>query len=186
LLIGTALASPNISYDTLESLIQKGVNAFSSGNYPASSEAFQSAFDTYRHEPEWEESRLSEKILPLSGFASLKAGLYDRSIMALALFLEEESYAYSQEIFARYALVLSYQKNGDIASAIAECNTLEESAHSHSLKSLAALRRAQLLLDSGKESEGAKLLIEIAQSEGAQRVRQQARLIAIRKSLDDK
>ncbi|MEM9158292.1 MAG: hypothetical protein AAGB46_04520, partial [Verrucomicrobiota bacterium] len=65
--------SSDVVYDTLPSLLQNGISAFEAGDYPSASSNFLRIQEVYSNEPDWVGTDLPRRILPLSGFASLKA-----------------------------------------------------------------------------------------------------------------
>ena len=170
------MRSQNIVYETMPELIERGTTAFSRGDYSEAATAFQKLQSIYSEEPEWQETRLSEKLMPIAGYAALRAGLYDQAIESLGTFLDQGSPAYSQEIFAKYTLALTLKKKGEHEKALKAFLEFRESTSSASQQGIALIHEADIHLKSGQSSVATRLLHGVTESEVAIRVQTQARL----------
>jgi len=178
--------SQTIEYDTMSSLIDRGSQAFAQGQYAQASELFRKLQSLYSDEPEWTQTRLSEKVLPIAGYAALKAGLYDRAIDSLQSFLDEESPAFSQETFAKYSIALAHMRQGNSQAALDAFAVFREGAVSVSQIGIALLQEARILIKEGDTEAALEKLDAIRESKAAARVRAQARLMATRQYLEKK
>ena len=181
---GTVGLSQSIEYDTLSGLIDKGSQAFAGGQYARASELFRKLQTLYSDEPEWTQTRLSEKVLPIAGYAALKAGLYEQAIDSLQRFLDEENPAYSQESFAKYSIALAYMRQGEHEAALTAFADFREGAHSTSQIGIAMLQEARIHIEAERGDDALETLGAILESDAADRVRAQARLLASRQYLE--
>ena len=68
-------AAPAITMtEALPVLLQRGVEAFAASDYATAAAAFAQVERDYGAEPEWQNGRLPHRLLPLRGFAELRAG----------------------------------------------------------------------------------------------------------------
>ncbi len=176
--------SQTIEYETMPDLIDRGTKAFSRGDYTEAATAFQKLQSVYSEEPEWQETRLSEKLMPLAGYAALKAGLYDQAIDSLGTFLDQESSAYSQEIFVKYTLALALKKKGDHENALKAFEDFRNGSSSTSQQGIAFIHEADIHLESNEPAIAAKLLKGVIDSDAAIRVRTQARLRLLQEQIN--
>lgn len=184
-LFGTVpLQSQNIEYATLGQLIEQGTQSFANGNYANAAAAFGNIQALYSLEPEWTEGYLPRKLLPLTGFAALKAGFYEQSIGAFELFLDEYADNYSQKSFSEYALALALKQQGKPTAAIEQFARFRANTQSPSHEAIAGIQEAALLVESGKSEAALELLVDLASGERADRTKVQARLAAIRYAID--
>jgi len=167
-------------------LIERGTEAFSRGNYAEAAAAFQKLQEIYSEEPEWQETRLSEKLMPLAGYASLKAGLYDQAVDSLAEFLDQENSAYSQEIFVRYTLALALKRKGKHEDALGAFKAFRESSSSVSQKGIAYIHEADIHFKTENPDVAMQVLQGVVGSDAAIRVRTQARLRLLQEQLNQK
>ena len=170
----------------MSGLIDRGSQAFSQGDYPQAASAFRKLQSLYSNEPDWHASRLSEKIMPLAGYASLKAGLYEQAIDSLETFLQEDNPAYSQETFAKYSIALALKRNGDFPDALDAFSVFRETSHSTSQQSIARIHEADIHFQSDQPQAALEALSSVIDSDAAIRIRTQARLIATREYLNQK
>ncbi len=176
--------SQTIEYETMPDLIDRGTRAFSSGDYTEAATAFQKLQTIYSEEPEWQETRLSEKLMPLAGYAALKAGLYDQAIDSLGTFLDQDSSAYSQEIFVKYTLALALKKKGDLENALKAFEDFRNGSSSTSQQGIAFIHEADIHLESNEPAIATKLLEGVIESDAAIRVRTQARLRLLQEQIN--
>lgn len=167
----------------MSGLIDRGSQAFAQGDYPQAASAFRKLQSLYSNEPEWRESRLSEKIMPLAGYASLKAGLYEQAVDSLETFLQEDNPAYSQETFAKYSIALAFKRNGDFPAALDAFEVFRKSSHSASQQSIARIHEADIKLKNDQAEVALEILSSVVDSDAAIRIRTQARLLATREYL---
>lgn len=172
--------SPNIQYTSLPDLLEEGVAAFSSGNYPAAANAFNLIRTEYSEEPEWIETQLPQKLLPLAGFAAQKSGQFADSIAALETYLLDYSNPDTSNDFVLYTLATSYLKNGNIQSALEIFQRLTEESTNPSLSGIAAIQLAQLL----PNNKALELLQNALAAKLTPRVATQTRLALIRIAIE--
>jgi hypothetical protein len=170
----------------MSGLIDRGSQAFAQGDYPQAASAFLKLQSLYSNEPAWHASRLSEKIMPLTGYASLKAGLYEQAVDSLETFLQQDNPAYSQETFAKYSIALALKRNGDFPAALDAFSAFRESSHSTSQQSIARIHEADIHFKSDQPEAALKILSLVIESDAAIRIRTQARLLATREYLNQK
>lgn len=168
--------SQTIEYETMPDLIDRGTSAFSRGDYNEAATAFQKLQSIYSEEPEWKETRLSEKLMPLAGYAALKAGLYDQAIESLGEFLNQDSSAYSQEIFVKYTLALTLKKKTEYQKALQAFEDFRKTTSSTSQQGIAFIHEADIHLETNQPALAAKILESVIESDAAIRVQTQARL----------
>ncbi len=168
--------SQSIVYETMPDLIKRGTSAFSQGNYVEAATAFQKLESIYSEEPEWQETRLGEKLIPLAGYAAFRAGLYDQAVDSLGTFLELGSSSYSQEVFVKYTLALTLKKKGENEKALKAFEEFREATSSISQQGIAFIHEADIHIDSGQSTTAMSLLHGVTESEVAIRVQTQARL----------
>ena len=178
--------SQQIEYETMSGLIDRGSQAFAQGDYPQAASAFLKLQSLYSNEPAWHASRLSKKIMPLTGYASLKAGLYEQAVDSLETFLQQDNPAYSQETFAKYSIALALKRNGDFPAALDAFSAFRESSHSTSQQSIARIHEADIHFKSDQPEAALKILSLVIESDAAIRIRTQARLLATREYLNQK
>ncbi len=165
-------------------LIDQGSRAFAQGDYAQAANAFRKLQSLYSGEAEWSEARLNEKLMPLAGYAALRAGLYDQAIDSLDLFLAEENAAYSQQIFAKYVLAVSFKRKGAFPEALEALAAFRDASHSPSQKGIARIHEADIHLQNDRSDEAIEILSGVVESDAAIRIRTQARLLSLREQLD--
>ncbi len=170
----------------MSGLIDRGSQAFAQGHYGQAAEAFRKLQALYSDEPDWSEARLSEKVLPIAGYAALKAGLYDQAIDSLETFLQQENATYSQETFAKYSIALALKRKGDFSSALDAFAAFRATSQSISQQSIARIHEADIHLKNEDFDAAIEILASIIESDSAVRVRTQARLLSIREYLNRK
>lgn len=178
--------SQTIEYETMSGLINRGSQAFAQGDYAQAANAFQKLQTLYSDEPDWHESRLTEKVMPIAGYAALKAGLYEQAIDSLETFLQQENPAYSQETFAKYSIALALKRKGDFPKALDAFAAFRESSHSASQQGIAHIHEADIHLKNKRSDAAIELLSSVIESDAAIRVRTQARLLVTREYLNSK
>lgn len=180
----SSVSSQPIEYETMPALVDRGTLAFSQGHYAEAASAFQKLQSVYSEEPEWQETRISEKLLPLAGYAALKAGLYDQAIASLGEFLSQENTAYSQEIFVKYTLALALEQKEQFQDALTAFEAFREATSSISQQGIAFIHEAQIHLKTENDALAIEVLKAVMQSDAASRVQTQARLRLLQEQLN--
>jgi len=176
---GLAEPSPSIEYRSLPELLEMGSRALAAGDFAAASAAFRSIETTYSEEPEWRDGRLPRRLLPLSGFASYKAGAYEAAVATLDNFLGHYSDSYKAASFARYLRAAALEKAGREADAIEAFRQFREASRSPGQRAVAAAREGRLLARAGDAEAAIDLLASAGAGEEAAPAQTRARLSAI-------
>ncbi|MBE2213042.1 MAG: tetratricopeptide repeat protein, partial [Opitutaceae bacterium] len=156
-----------------------GAQAFAAGDFPQAAEAFGRVEADFGGEPDWRSGALPRRLLPLRGFASLRAGRADAAADDLAAFLEQYPGDAGQRGFARFALALACEQAGRWTDALGHFETFETEHPGTAQATLARLRRAEILFADARPDEALSLLTAMADDPGvAESFRTQARLRA--------
>ncbi len=171
--------------EPLPALLARGAQAFAAGDYPAAAEAFSRVEIDYGAEPEWRTGALPQKLLPLRGFAQLRAGAPAEAAASLAAFLERFPDDADRRGFALYALALALHASGDPAGALTRFEEYEREHAGSAQAALARFQRAELSFALGRDDDGLALLRELAAEGGtAASLRTQARLRALERTVE--
>ncbi len=185
-LIAPFASAQEVEFETLSGLLDRGAQAFAQGDYTQASAAFHKLKSTYKNEPQWREARLGEKVLPLAGYAALKAGLYDQAIDSLGILLQEDGAAYSQELFVAYTLALAHKRKGSHEEALEAFENFRAISHSESQRGIARIHESDILLKIDEPDQARSALTEVIGSDTAVRVKTQARLRLLQMRLEQK
>lgn len=180
-------SSQTIEFETMSDLVNRGAQAFASGDYVQAAHAFQKLESVYSTEPEWEANRLGSKIAPLAGYAALKAGLFDQAIASLQQFASEESSGLGQELFVKYTVALALKNKGAFAEALDAFAHFRESTQSVSQQSIAWIHEADIHAKQSDFDSAATILGQVSESAStAIRIRTHARIRLLQAQLDQK
>lgn len=162
-LLATLAGAPGLvgrtaAADPLPLRLQRGVEAFSAGDYAAAAETFAAIERDYRQEPEWEAGALPRRLLPLKGLAEWRAGQIEQAIGSLETFLARFPDEIEGRALARYALAAALAAAGRLEAAAEAFAAFEEEAGPGGQSSLARLERADLIRRAGRPTDAIALL----------------------------
>ncbi len=180
---GQTEKSQTIIFDTAPSLVEAGADAFRKGHFANAAKAFIALERYYGEEHFWKEGKLAQRILPVAGFAALKAGMFEESIHFLGQYLENHAEGPADESFALYSLAVAKRRQGDAQKAISLLAELRGENPTSAIGELAKLQEALLRLESGEDVKGLALLEELTAFASNIRIQTQARLAAIHYSI---
>ena len=181
----TPVPKPQVSTTTLPDLLQRGAQAFAAGDFAQAAEVFGQVESAFGSEHEWQSGALPRRILPLRGFAGLRAGRAADAADDLAEFLERFPDEIGQRSFALYALALALQQSGRTDEALARFATFEGEHPGTAQAALARLQRAEILFGNARPDEGFALLHQLAgDATAADSLRVQARLRALEHAVE--
>ncbi len=170
----------NIIFDTASGLAEKGIAAFKLGRFNESAQAFIALEEYYSEEPVWENAHLAEKILPLAGFASLQAGMFEESIDFFEEYLQNYVDTRDKEIFAIYSKATALKRSGKATEAIEHFQALRARSIPPSLVGIASIHEASIHKKNNDEDLALALLKNVLDSDSSERIKNQARLLSIR------
>lgn len=180
-----AVPTPAVSTDTLPGLLQRGAQAFAAGDFPQAAEAFRQAETSFGKEAEWRSGTLPRRLLPLRGFAELRAGDSQAAAEDLALFVERYPDEQAQRGFVLFALALALEQSGNHEEALARFAQFEDEQPDSAQAALARLQRAEICFTTGRADDGFSLLRELwSSSTAAETLRTQARLRALEHAIE--
>lgn len=169
--------------EPLPVLLQRGAAAFASGDYARAAAAFADVEKHYGAEREWREGTLPRRLLPLRGFAELRAGLTGDATESLARFLELFPDDLKQRGFVLYALAIALRQSGRPDEALARFEAYEEENPGTAQAALARFQRAEILFARDRSDEALELLRALAKAAPSETLRTQARLRALQKAV---
>ncbi len=177
-------ASPSVSTETLPALLQRGAQAFAAGDFPQAADAFGQVESVFGRETAWASGTLPRRLLPLRGFAALRAGRASDAAADLATFVERFPEETAQRGFALYALALALQQAGDSDAALSRFLEYEAMHPGSAQAALARLQRAEICFASARPDEGFRVLDELRlDATLAESLRGQARLRALEQAV---
>jgi len=175
---------PTVSTETLPSLLQRGTQAFAAGDFAGAADAFGSVETHFGTEPAWQSGTLPRRLLPLRGFAALRAGRAGTAIEDLAEFIQRYPEETGQRGFALFALALACDQADRPDEALAHFETYEAEHPGTALAILARLSRAEILFARDRADEAFALLHRVIGDETvAETLRVQARLRACERAV---
>jgi len=183
---GSATArAPQVSTESLPTLLQRGAQAFVAGDFAHAADVFGQVESAFGSENEWQSGALPRRILPLRGFAGLRAGRANDAADDLAEFLERFPEETGQRSFVLYALALALQQSGRTDEALARFAMFETEHPGTAQAALARLQRAEILFGTARPDEGFTLLHQLAgDAAAADSLRIQARLRALEHAVE--
>jgi tetratricopeptide (TPR) repeat protein len=187
LAILTFASSQTIEFETMSDLVNRGAEAFASGDYVQAANAFQKLESVYSSEPEWEANRLGSKIAPLAGYAALKAGLFDQAIASLQQFASEESSDSGQDLFVKYTVASALKNKGAFVEALDAFARFRDATQSVSQQSIAWIHEADIHARQSDFATASSILERVSESTAtAIRIRTHARIRLLQAQLDQK
>lgn len=183
---------PALVTETLPELLQRGTAAFAAGDFATAAETFAEVERAYGTEPAWTDGPLPERLLPLRGFAELRAGHPEAAAQSLLAFLEryapEGSSARhtlpSTRNFVRYTLGLALRQLGRHDEALAQFEHFAAANPGTAQAALARFQQAEIHHACGRTDQALHLLRDMADSAPAESLRLQARLRALQLAVD--
>lgn len=170
--------------ESLSTLLQRGASAFATGDFAAAAAAFAEVEREYGDQPDWKEGQLPRRLLPLRGFAELRAGFTSDAADSLLTFLEQFPDETSSRNLALYSLALAQRQLGILDDAFLRFETFEIENEGSAQAALARFQRAEIRFEQGRIGEGIEILISISRDAPTDSLRTQARLRALQKSAD--
>ncbi len=168
---------------SLPVLLQRGVEAFANGDFQQAAQVFSQMEEDYKNEKAWHKNLLQRKILPLKGYAELKAGFAQDAVKSLNTFLEKFPDEIEQRGEILYSLGLALRHSDRPEEAL---NRLEEfeNENSETVKAqFSKIQRAEILFTLKRSSEGLDLLMSLIEGSAPESLRNQARLRALQQTL---
>lgn len=170
--------------EALPALLQRGAQAFAAGDYATAAAAFAQVEHDYGAEPEWQTGRLPQRLLPLRGFAELRAGQPDDAAESLAAFLEKFPDDAGQRGFVLYALALALRATGRLEEAAGRFAAYENEHAGTAQAALARFQRAEIAFARDQVDEALALLQSLGTEAPTESLRVQARLRALQKAVE--
>ncbi len=171
--------------DTFHTLLQRGVRAFSSGDYEGAVKHFRALQDTFGEEPEYAQASIQQLLLPLRGYAHLQTDLPGEAEADFMEFLERFSGEARQRAFVLFNLGRTLRESGKLGEASDIYGQFVLEFPGKPETALAVMRRADLLLKLGETDSGLALLRELYNSKVSYLLRVQARLRALQAAIDN-
>ena len=141
--------------ETLHTLLQRGVRAFSSGDYESAVNHFRALQDTFGEEPEYADASMQQLLLPLRGYAHLQTGLPGEAEADFTEFLERFSSEARQRAFVLFNLGRALRENSKLTEASDIYGQFIQEFPGKPETALALMQRADLLLQLGEtDSKG--------------------------------
>ncbi len=185
ILLFSATAAHGQRGQTLESVLQQSVAAFSAGDYATAATLFEEMERTFGREPEYRADSLQAAILPMRGYAFLLTDRAGDAIREFERFLEGFATEESKLPFVLFALAQAYQGAGDKARAIDTFGRYIRRYPRTPEAAVATLRVAALEEHRGNTGEAIRVLNALYDNERAAfTLRQQARLRALQLALE--
>ena len=192
-LIGTLIlgqvACPQVNEPTLvryslPELLERASSAFSTGDFASAADLFASVEQDYGDEDAWQNGDLPRRILPLKGYAELKANRAAAAAQTLAAFLHRYPVDRSQDASVRYSLAVALRTAGQAEKALAAFQDFLSSHPDDGQSTLAQFQEAELLFRLDRPADGLAVLDQIQAGDAAQSLKLQARLLGIQRSID--
>ena len=171
--------------ETLHTLLQRGVRAFSSGDYESAVNHFRALQDTFGEEPEYADASMQQLLLPLRGYAHLQTGLPGEAEADFTEFLERFSSEARQRAFVLFNLGRALRENSKLTEASDIYGQFIQEFPGKPETALALMQRADLLLQLGETDSGLALLRDLYNSKATYLLLVQARLRALQAALDN-
>lgn len=177
-------ASPQLNADTLPQLLERAVTEFGSGRFAPAADAFGAIERDFGREPQWAEGTLPRKVLPLRGYAQLRAGRASDATRSFDEFLERFPDEAGQRSFVLYASALALMGEGRNDDAEKRFAQFVTDFGGTAQASLAQGQRAELLFKLGRDAEGHIVLADVAANAPSSLLRTQARLRALQRAIE--
>ncbi len=174
----------NLVEASLPELLEQASSAFSTGDFATAATLFAAVERDYGDEPAWQNGDLPGRILPLRGFAELKAGQAHAAVNTLSAYLDRFPEDQAQSASVRYALGIALQTAGRNDEALQAFHHYLETYPDGRQAALARFQKAELHFQGGQFEEGLMELDRIRSSESAESLKLQARLLAVQRAID--
>jgi tetratricopeptide (TPR) repeat protein len=180
----TAAASPQLTSDTLPQLLERAVTAFGSGTFAPAADAFGAIERDFGREPQWTDGTLPRKVLPLRGYAQLRAGRASDATRSFDEFLKRFPDEAGQRSFVLYASALALMGEGRDGDAEKRFAEFIADFGGSAQAALAQGQRAELLFKLGRDTEGHAVLVDVAANAPSSLLRTQARLRGLQRAIE--
>ena len=177
-------ASSQLTTDTLPQLLEKAVTEFGSGRFAPAADAFGAIERDFGREPQWQEGALPRKVLPLRGYAQLRAGRPSDATRSFDEFLKRFPDEAGQRSFVLYSLALALMGEGRNADAEKRFAEFVRDFGGSAQAALAQGQRAELLFKLGRDPEGYSVLDDVIANAPSSLLRTQARLRALQRAIE--
>ncbi len=181
----TRCYSQQLSGDTLESLLNDAVQAFSSGDYAASAGLFVRIEEEFGNEPVFQEGGFLRRILPLKGYAELRSGVPGEAAETFERYMARFDSDQRPNAFVLYNLALAQRENARPDEALRHLQSYRELYPHNREAALAALQQAEILFELEREDDALSLLHDFSESDAPSSIREQARLLAARRAMEN-
>jgi tetratricopeptide (TPR) repeat protein len=183
-LAAPAGGGPQLTRETLPALLERATRAFSQGDFAQAAAAFGAVERDFGREPPWTDGTLPRRVLPLRGYAELRAGMPAEAAASLAAFLERFPQETSARSFALYSLALALAQSGQSAEAERRFAQFVQEFDGTAQAALARGQRAELLFAAGRAADGFAELEALVAGAPSALLRVQARLRLIERALE--
>lgn len=175
---------PQLTAETLPALLERATQAFGRGDFATAAAAFGAVERDFGREPQWTDGTLPRRVLPLRGYAELRAGRPTAAAASLAAFLDRFPQETGARSFALYSLALALTQAGRPAEAERRFAQFAQEFDGTAQAALARGQRAELLFAAGRTDEGFAELATIAAAAPSALLRVQARLRLVERALE--
>lgn len=171
-----------VSADTLASLLEKALEAFSRNDFAEAANLFHRLDREFATEPELRDENFLRRMLPLRGHAEFASGQTDVAIATLTRFVDTFP-TDSQHPAALLTLASALRANHQSAEAVQRFRQFEESYPHRPEAGLALAERATILLETDPQTPALDLLLNYCNGPAPAAIRHQVRLRAARLAL---
>lgn len=177
-------ASPQLTSETLPALLERAVTEFGGGHFAPAADAFGAIERDFGREPQWAEGSLPRKVLPLRGYAQLRAGRASDATRSFDEFLQRFPDEVGQRSFVLYASALALMGEGRNDDAEKRFGEFITDFGGTAQAALAQGQRAELLFKLDRDPEGYAVLADVAANAPSSLLRTQARLRALQRAIE--
>ncbi|HUG09992.1 MAG TPA: tetratricopeptide repeat protein [Opitutaceae bacterium] len=177
-------SSPQLTAETLPQLLERAVTEFGGGRFAPAADAFGVIERDFGREPQWTEGTLPRKVLPLRGYAQLRAGRASDATRSFDEFLERFPDEAGQRSFVLYASALALMGEGRNEDAEKRFGQFITDFGGTAQAALAQGQRAELLFKLSRDAEGHAVLADVAANAPSSLLRTQARLRALQRAIE--
>lgn len=179
-----AATAPQLTSETLPQLLQRAVGEFGSGRFAPAADAFGAIERDFGREPQWQEGTLPRKVLPLRGYAQLRAGRASDASKSFEEFLKRFPDEAGQRSFVLYASALALMGEEKHDAAEKRFGEFIRDFGGTAQSALAQGQRAELLFKLGRDPEGYAVLDDVTASAPSSLLRTQARLRGLQRAVE--
>ncbi|MEZ5278716.1 MAG: tetratricopeptide repeat protein [Opitutaceae bacterium] len=176
---------PTLVRFSLPELLEQASGAFAAGDFGLAADLFASVERDYGDEEAWQSGDLPRRILPLQGYAELKANRAAAAAQTLASFLDRYPDDRSQDASVRYTLAMALRTSGRAEEALAAFRDFLNTHPEDGQSTLARFQEAELLFQLDRSAEGLAVLDRIQDGDAAPSLKLQARLLGLRRAIEN-